>query len=109
MTDFKCDTRSNGNFLYGKKHSVSTVLYRLYNYCYAVRTKRRTRPWNPCLCAAPPKTPGSLIGLVLYLRKSEIPATYDKWMLRVGDSVIGKNGPGCREMKSGQQWNALFS
>ncbi len=35
MTEFKCDTRSHGNFLYGKKQSVFTVLYRLYNYCYA--------------------------------------------------------------------------
>jgi hypothetical protein len=33
MTEFKCDTRSYGNFLYGKKQSVFTVLYRLYNYC----------------------------------------------------------------------------
>jgi hypothetical protein len=35
MTDSKCDTRSHGNFLYGKKQSAFTVLYRLYNYCYA--------------------------------------------------------------------------
>ena len=35
MTEFKCDARSHGNFLYGKKQSVFTVLYRLYNYCYA--------------------------------------------------------------------------
>jgi hypothetical protein len=34
MTEFKCDTRSHGNFLYGKKQSVFTVLYRLYNHCY---------------------------------------------------------------------------
>ncbi len=36
MTEFKCDTRSHGNFLYGKKQSVFTVLYRLYNYCWAL-------------------------------------------------------------------------
>ena len=35
MTEFKCDTRSHGNFLYGKKQPVLTVLYRLYNYCWA--------------------------------------------------------------------------
>jgi len=38
MTEFKCDTRSHGNFLYGKKQSVFTVLYRLYNYCSAKKT-----------------------------------------------------------------------
>jgi hypothetical protein len=27
-------------------------------------------------------------GLVLDLRESEVPATYDKWLLRVGDSII---------------------
>jgi hypothetical protein len=37
MTEFKCDTRSHGNFLYGKKQSVFTVLYRLYNHCSAAR------------------------------------------------------------------------
>jgi hypothetical protein len=36
MTEFKCDTRSHGNFLYGKKQSVFTVLYRLYNHCYTI-------------------------------------------------------------------------
>jgi hypothetical protein len=35
MTEFKCDTRSHGNFLSGKKQSVVTGLYRLYNYCSA--------------------------------------------------------------------------
>ena len=28
--------------------------------------------------------------LVLDLRESEVPATYDKWVLRVGDSIIEK-------------------
>jgi hypothetical protein len=27
MAEFKCDTRSRGYFLYGKKQSVFTVLY----------------------------------------------------------------------------------
>ncbi len=35
MTEFKCDTRSHGDFLYGKKQSVFTVLYRMYNHCWA--------------------------------------------------------------------------
>jgi hypothetical protein len=33
MTEFKCDTRSHGSFLYGKRQSVFTVLSRLYNHC----------------------------------------------------------------------------
>jgi hypothetical protein len=37
MTEFKCDTRSSGNFLYRKKQSVFTVVYRLYNYRYALK------------------------------------------------------------------------
>ena len=39
MTEFKYDTRSHGNFLYGKKQSVFTVLYRLYNHCWAAQRK----------------------------------------------------------------------
>ncbi len=34
VTDIECDTRSQGNFLYGKKQSVFSVLDKLYNYCY---------------------------------------------------------------------------
>ena len=41
MTEFKCDTRSHGNFLYGKKQSVFTVLYRLYNHCWAGPLRQR--------------------------------------------------------------------
>jgi len=37
VTEFKCDTRNHGHFLYGKKQSVFTVLYRLYNYYWAER------------------------------------------------------------------------
>jgi len=32
MKEFKCDTRSHRNFLYGKKQFMFTVLYRRYNY-----------------------------------------------------------------------------
>ena len=41
MTEYKCDTRSQQYFLYGKKQSVFTVLYRLYNYGYARRIERK--------------------------------------------------------------------
>ncbi|MDQ1351947.1 MAG: hypothetical protein QG657_2253 [Acidobacteriota bacterium] len=41
MEEFKCETRRQGNFLYEKKHSAFTVLYRLYNYCWA--GERRSR------------------------------------------------------------------
>lgn len=34
MIEFKGDIRSQGNFLYGKKKSAFTVLYRLYDYCW---------------------------------------------------------------------------
>ena len=40
MTEFKCDTRGHGNVLYGKKQSVFTVLYRLYNHCWAAPRKK---------------------------------------------------------------------
>lgn len=30
ITEFNCDTMSQGDLLYKKKQSVSTVLYRLY-------------------------------------------------------------------------------
>jgi len=35
MTEVKGDTKSHGDFLYGNKQPVFTVLYRLYNYCWA--------------------------------------------------------------------------
>lgn len=31
MTELKCDTRYHGNFLYGKKQSVFTILYRQHD------------------------------------------------------------------------------
>jgi len=34
MKEFKGGTRSNENFLYGKKQSEFNVLYRLYNYSW---------------------------------------------------------------------------
>jgi hypothetical protein len=45
MTEFRCDTRKQGNFLYGKKQSVFSVLYRLYNYCSA-STKIERIAWS---------------------------------------------------------------
>ncbi len=31
MKEFKCETNSHGNFLYGKKQSVISFLFRLYS------------------------------------------------------------------------------
>ncbi|MDQ1353467.1 MAG: hypothetical protein QG657_3773 [Acidobacteriota bacterium] len=35
--EFKCDTKSQGNFLCRKKQSVFAVLYRVYKYCWGAK------------------------------------------------------------------------
>jgi hypothetical protein len=46
MTEFKCDIGIHGNFLYGKKQSVFTFLYRLYNYCYTAPMPVKELLWS---------------------------------------------------------------
>ncbi len=48
MTEFKRETRTQGNVLYGKKQSVFIILYKLHNYFWSAVTRTMTtlRRWN---------------------------------------------------------------